>query len=123
MKTSNNQYRKVIESLKLLSLAFQEQKQCFPEFVDVPFEVLDTFNNAFLLLPNLIEDEQFSNHEISILIRLHNLINFTASNPVLKDLEEEQFSTNAEWNKLRELSKEALRLIGEPIEKPDLKYI
>lgn len=115
-------YRRTLESLKLLALPFSEQKKCFKDFVDAPFEVLDTYHNAFLQLPKLIETNRFSNVQIAALIRLYNKMNFTASNPDLKDLDEIQFSTHVLWNKIREQAKEVLRLLDEPIEHPDSNY-
>lgn len=115
--------KKLIESLKLLSLAFEEQSQCFPDFVDVPFEVIDDYGNAFLLLPSLIEAEFFNYAIIANLVRLHNLITFTANRAEFKDLEENRFANSEEWNVVRRLSRETLQLMREPIEKPDLKYI
>lgn len=115
--------KKLTESLKLLSLTFEEQSQCFQDFVDVPFEVIDDYGNAFLLLPPLIEADFFNYATIANLVRLHNLINFTANRPEFKDLEEDQFANSEEWNIVRRLSRETLQLMGEPIEKPDLKYI
>jgi hypothetical protein len=123
MEDLDKHYKKVIESLKLLSLPYEEQKHYFPDFVDIPYEILDTFDNAFLLLPKLIENDLFSNNGIAWLIRLHNTINLLASNPDFKDLEENQFRDNEEWNKIRGFSKEVLRHINEPIENPDPKYI
>ena len=116
-------YKKITESLRLLSLPFEEQIKCFPNFVEVPFEVLDTFNKAFLLSPTLIELGKFNNSIIANLLRLHNLINLTLNNPNFKDLEDEQFSKSSEWNKVRELSKEILQLMGEAFKNPDPKYI
>lgn len=123
MELSNKNYKKITESLKLMSLSYQEQKAYFPDFVDVPFEVLDTFDNAFLLLPNLIESGSFNNEGIAFLIRLNNLIRVRANNPLFKNLDENQFSESQEWQELRNLSKETLRKLGEPIESPDSKYI
>jgi len=116
-------YRKTLESLKLLAMPFDIQKKCFEDFVDAPFEVLDTFDNAFLQLPELIEDGRFSNLEIASILRLCNLINFTASKPELKNLDENQFSTHVSWNRIREQAKELLILLGEPIEMPDKNYL
>jgi hypothetical protein len=116
-------YRKILESLKLLAMPFGIQKKCFEDFVDAPFEVLDTFDNAFLHLPELIEDGRFLNMEIASLLRLHNMIDFTASRPELKDLDEDQFSTHVSWNRIRAQAKELLLLLGEPIGVPDKNYI
>src|SRR5688500_8460327 len=113
MEELDMHYKKVIESLKLMSLPYEEQKLYFPDFVEIPFEVLDTFDNAFLLMPKLIENGLFSNKGIAWVLRLHNTINLLASNPNFKDLEEGQFRDNEEWDKIREFSKEVLRQLGE----------
>ena len=123
MNDVTNWYRKVVEALKLLSLPYEDQKKYFENFVDIPFEVIDTFDNSFLLLPQLIEGDKFSLLAVASLIRLHNMINFATKNPHLKDLSEDQFSSAQEWNQIRELSKQTLLLIGESIEKPDSNYI
>lgn len=115
--------KKLTESLKLLSLTFKEQSLCLPDFVDVPFEVIDSYGNAFLLLPQIIEAGLINYPVIANLLRLHNLINFTANRPEFKDLEEAQFANSEEWNLVRALSRETLELMEEPLEKPDLKYI
>jgi hypothetical protein len=119
----NRQYKKITESLRLISLPFEDQVQCFPKFVEVPFEVIDTFENAFLLLPSLIESEIINYKIIANLLRLYNLVNITSSNPKFSDLDDEQFSKSDEWNRVRELSKKTLQLMGEPIQKPDLDFI
>lgn len=116
-------YNKVIESIKLLALPFEEQVKYFPEFVEVPFEVIDTFDNAVLQLPLLIELGNFENKAIASILRLQNLINFTSSNPKYKDLDDEQFRMSDEWNKIREMARNTLQTMGKPIEKPDRSYI
>ena len=123
MKDIDRYYKKVIESVKLLALPYEQQKLFFPAFVDAPFEVLDTFGHAFLLLPQLVEDNRFSNAGIGSLLRLWNMIELTARTPELKDLEEDQFSTHESWEKVRGLARDALIRIGEPLEKPDPHYI
>ncbi len=123
MMDTKNQYKKITESIKLLSLSFDEQVKNFPEFVEVPFEVIDTFDNAVLQLPLLIELDNFENKSIASLLRLQNLINFTSSNPKFKYLDDEQFRISDEWNKVREMARETLKLLGEPDEKPDINFI
>lgn len=101
-------YTKLEESVKLLSLPFSEQKKRFPEFVDIPFEILDSFENQFMVLPDLVESGCLSHQGIANLIRLHNLIGFTSSNQVLKDLDEQQFEFAPEWQKVRKLAGETM---------------
>lgn len=123
MEELDRHYKKVIESLKLLSLSYEKQKTLFPDFVDVPFEILDTFENAFLLLPSLIENTLFSYNSIAYLLRLHNIIIITSQIPKFKDLNEHQFQYSLEWEKIREMSKDALKQIGEPLSTPNTEYI
>lgn len=118
-----NQYKKITESLKLLSLSFEEQLKCFPEFVEVPFEVIDTFDNAVLQLPSLIETGKLDKTVIASILRLQNMINFTSSNPNFKDLDDEQFKLSDEWNKVREMARDTLQIMGESLGKPDPNYI
>lgn len=123
MRDTDRYYKKVIESVKLLALPYEQQKTYFPEFSDIPFEILDTYDKAFSLLPSLVEEDRFSNAGIAGLLRLHILIDLTAGIPDLADLGETQFRDRPEWNKIRVLAKETLGLIGEPLEKPDPDYI
>lgn len=109
---TNKQYNRIVESLKLLSMPFSEQQVYFPTFVDVPFEVIDTFYNAILQLPNLIEGGIFNNNTVASLLRLQNLIDFISSNPKFKDLDYEQFETADEWNTVREMARNILLSLG-----------
>ena len=97
--------------------------KCLPDFVDVPLEVLDDFDDALFFLPDLIEEKKLDYAVIANILRLHRLILFASSRPELKDLDEDTFSTAVEWNNIREKSKEILVLMGEKVERPDLKYI
>jgi hypothetical protein len=119
----NIRYKKLTESLKLLSLQYNEQVKCFPKFVDVPFEVIDTFYNAFLLLPTLLDEKALQIELTANILRINNSINIITNNPQFKDLDETQFEKSEEWNKIREFSKEILLQMGEPLEWPDLKFI
>lgn len=117
MMKQENTYKMLIESLKLLALSYEEQKKSLPDFADVPEDVVSSFENSFLLLPNLIEKDMFSNSGLASLLRVYNSIQWCVRNVDLDDF------ANEEWNKVRNLSKETLKLMGEPIEKPDMDYV
>ena len=56
LKFMDGQLNLLIESLTLLGLAYQEQREKLPEFVgDIMTDILDDFSNAFFLVPQLIE--------------------------------------------------------------------
>jgi hypothetical protein len=116
-------YTKLIESLKLLSLNFNEQKKYFPEFVDVPFEILDTFEKAFMLLPQLMELNKITCKVIPNLLRLHNLINIELRNPNFDSIESEKLCNSEEWDKIRKIARDTLQIVGKPLEKPNPNYI
>lgn len=111
------QYKKITESLKLLASSLEEQESYLPDFADVPDDVTSSFENAFLLLPTLIESNTLSNDSIASILRLNNKVQWC-----LRNLDLDDFS-NAEWNKVREMARDTLRLLGEPLEKPDIDYI
>ena len=113
----NFQYKTVINSLKLLSLSLNEQEAYLPEFADVPDDVLSSFENAFLLLPPLIEDNNFSNNSIASILRLHNKIQWCMRNVDLDDF------SNVEWNNIRQMAKEVLGTLDISLDKPDLDSI
>ena len=116
-------YQKIVESLKLLSLPFDEQIQFFPEYVDVPFEIFDTFEKSFMLLPQVLESDKITYQAVPNLLRLHNFINMELRNPDFDILEAEKLCNSREWNIIRELSKEILELMNEPLSKPNPTYI
>lgn len=118
------EYRRLIEVLKLLAIPYDEQKMYFPNFVDLPFELSDTYHNAFLLLPSLIENNFFiSNNIIANLIRLENMLNSILNNPSFYNLDEKSFLENSEWNNIRQLSREILLQSKETISRPTQGYI
>lgn len=111
------QYKKITESLKLLASSLEEQEEYLPDFADVADDVISSFENAFLLLPALIENNKFSNKSIASILRLYNKVQWG-----LRNLDLDDFS-NAEWNKVRETAKYTLQIMGESIGKPDPDYI
>lgn len=110
-------YKRVAESLRLLAASLEQQRAYLPEFADVPDDVTSSFENAFLLLPQLIESNKFSNNSIASLLRLYNKMQWC-----LRNIEMDDFS-NSEWDKVRKLAKETLHLIGETPGKPDPQYV
>lgn len=57
-----NKKEYIINSLKLLSLPYDMQKQYFSryDFVDIADEVISSFENAFLYFPEVIDNGCFS---------------------------------------------------------------
>ncbi len=111
------QYKKVVENLKLLASSLEDQESYLPDFADVPEDVISSFENAFLLLPALVENNKLTNDSIASILRLNNKVQWCIRNLDLDDF------SNAEWNKVREMARDTLQIMGEPIGKPDKNYI
>lgn len=111
------QYKIIVESLKLLAASLEQQEQYLPVFADVPDDVTSSFESAFLLLPQLIDSNKLSYSSIASILRLYNKMQWCLRNIPLENFE------NEEWNKLRELAKQTLRLMDERLESLDVKYI
>ena len=123
MEDTERYYKKLIEALKLISISFEEQKKYFPDFVDVPFEVLDTFENAFYLLPEILETNKINYNVIPNILRIHNLIYLGIFDADFDSLSYEELYNSSEWNRMIVLSKDILKMMNIPLEKPDNNYL
>ncbi len=116
-----NEYKSLIESLKLLACSYYEQELLLPDFVDVQDEVLNTFYESFLLLPTLIEGDCMSMRGIAAIVRLNNWITLAEQDESSMNLV--SFKEGSEWSKVRALAKIALDELNEGLTLPDLSSI
>lgn len=112
-------FRKIVQSLRLLVAPVPVQAAIFEPFVDVPFEVLDTYRNAFLLTPNLIEQGMFSYSQIANLIRLNNSVSFLLAEISSDECDECSASVVTLRETVRRLAEELLDSLGEAHEPID----
>lgn len=112
-------YKKLIEALRLLSADSDQQIKYFPEYSDGPFEVLDTYSNAFRMLPEIIENNIFETKSIAALLRLKNMIEIIIDAPDFNEIKEEDLMCSKRWSQLRVLAKEILRNLNESDVLPD----
>lgn len=91
MTELNSYYNTLINSIIVLSLKYEDQKNNLPDYVDLPFEVIDDFDKAFCLFPELIENNLFSLKSIADIIRLKNQIEFNLTKPVFFELDDIKF--------------------------------
>jgi hypothetical protein len=113
MADENFHFRKLVESLRLLILPAEKQAELFEPFVDVVFEVLDSYQNAFLLTPALIEREFFSFIQIANMIRLNNFIAMLFSSDCDGHIDDSDKSKEALWRMVRSLALDLLDSLGE----------
>jgi len=106
------QYRVIVDSLKLLSASLEEQRRYLPDFADIPDDVTSSFENAFSLMPQLVEANKFSNNSIAAVLRVYNYMQWCLRNVDLDDFD------GPEWDKLRELAGVALISLNETLDMP-----
>jgi hypothetical protein len=115
------QYKSLVESLKLLASSYDDQKNYLPDFVDVKDEVIATFGDAFLLVPQLVEQDFLSKNAIASVVRCFNWMELATRDENISDLE--SFKNHENWQKVRELAAKALDDMNEEKGKPDLSHI
>ncbi|HYD20181.1 MAG TPA: hypothetical protein VEB40_01800 [Flavipsychrobacter sp.] len=66
------QYNTFVEGLKLIALPYEDQVKSMENFVDVPVEITSTFQDIFLIFPQLIRANFFSLDAIAAIIIAFN---------------------------------------------------
>jgi hypothetical protein len=97
-------------SLEKLSKPYNEQVNSYPDFVDVFDEVISDFDDAFRLLPALMEKKIVSYSTIYELLKCNNLIELNLS--VEDKKTDESFESDKSWNLVREYANNALNLLS-----------
>lgn len=105
----NDNYTILVCSLENLSKAYEEQINSFPEFVDVFDEVISDFDNAFHLLPLLMDENLIPYKAVTEIIRCNNLIELNLSIEERKT--DESFRDGEVWNLVREYASNAVALL------------
>lgn len=113
---------KLVASIQLLALPYENQREMLPAFVDLPFELLDVFDSAFILLPQIVEAELLSYQEISWVLRLNNQVSTVHNMIELHDLDEGDHLNHEVWQLLRNLAGQVLdkMSIHQAVPNPDL---
>ena len=106
----NNKLLLLKKSLKNLSKPYQEQVKEFPYYVDVFDEVVSDFDNAFRLLPILMEENLVPYNAVNEILKCNNLIELNLS--MDEELTDESFEKDEKWNLVRQYAVNALRLMG-----------
>lgn len=115
------QYKSLTESLRLLRSTYEEQQTYLPNFVMVRDETIAIFEDAFLLLPQIIEAELVDKKSTASIVRCFNLMGMALRNNETSDLE--SFKNHKIWQRVRNLADQALDDMKESKGKPDLSHI
>jgi len=115
----NEFYKVLLETLRLTALPYEGQKKLLPDFAVVQDEVVNDFDNAFAILPDLVEADRLSLKAIATILRCFNMIETIRREVNMQDTE--AIKDHFLWNEVRELARQALDHMGESHE-PDLEY-
>ncbi|MEM6376683.1 MAG: hypothetical protein AAF705_00590 [Bacteroidota bacterium] len=110
-------YSLLVNSLKLLNLPYEDQRKILPDFVsDIQDDIVSDFDNSFMLLPQLTEQEKVSYEAVKLILNCYVLIEMNLSNP---ELPERAFENHKSWARVRDLAKQALSEMKEELSHPD----
>ena len=115
------QYKILVESLKLIAIPYEKQIKVLPNFVNAIDEIISTFYDSFLLLPQIIEEDLISKKAIAAILRCFNWIDLLSRKEGC--LTTESLKTDDSWEKVRNLAKKALEEMKVEVTIPDLSHI
>ena len=119
--TPNDQYEMLVESLQLLAAPASEQVSALPRFVDVPDELVSTFGDAYLLVPQLEGAGLVQPEAAAALKRIDDYLSALPSDGSLSEVG--SLETDERWKQLRSLAEAALASLGEPKRIPVLRQV
>lgn len=105
----NNKLSLLRNSLVRLSKPYKEQLAIFPDYADAFDEVISDFDNAFRLLPSLMEAKKVSYEAVIDILKCNNLIVLNLSIEEMQT--DESFESDDAWNLVREYATRALNLL------------
>lgn len=114
-----NQYKILVNSLKLLSLSYEKQRYFLPDFVGddvIQDDVVSEFCDAIRLLPQLMDRHEVSYLTVNIILRCYLWVD---DNVFDDSLTVESFKNGEKWNRVRRLAREALKEMGEALTPPE----
>jgi hypothetical protein len=113
----------LVDALRLAALSPNEQIAALPDFVDVPFEIAQTYNDAWVLAPQIREAGLLTADQYASLERIDRLFE-EMSDASLEDLWTiEAVRKDPLWERSRELATEALSSLGRSTGRPRFEGI
>ncbi len=107
----NNKLSLLRNSLVTLSKPYKEQIAILPDYADAFDEAISDFNNAFRLLPSLMEARVVSYEAVIDILKCNNLIELNLS--IEERQTDESFENDDAWNLVREYATRVLNLLQE----------
>jgi hypothetical protein len=114
----------VVDALRLAALPADQQVSVLPDFVHVPDEIAMTYDDAWVLVPQIKEAKLLNDEQYEALARLdrhfEEMVSATDGDPLWTI---EAMQVDDRWAKSRQLAEDALRALGRAPEPPHLSGI
>lgn len=118
---TKNLYNILLQSLRLVASPSEVQITSVPQFASMPDEVALTFNDAYLIAPQLLDENLISIQAFDLLKELVELFEKMSKDKSLWTLG--KLESDTAWKRSRELALKALQELDEPYGRPNLDYI
>lgn len=118
---AKNYYKILVQSLNLVASAYEVQNKVLPAFVNIPDEIALIYTEAYLIIPQIKEENIISKSAINQMKKLDELFKKMSENKLIWN--HESLMNDNIWEKSRELALNILFELGESYEKPDLYFI
>jgi hypothetical protein len=116
-----NLYNTLVQSLRLVASPFELQIVSLPRFVNVPDEIVLTYNDAYLIASQLKAENLISPKVLGMLKELDELFGKMSEEKYLWTVE--KLKSNESWEKSRILAFDILKQLNEPYDSPNLDFI
>jgi len=111
----------LIESLNLLAGDYETQINALPDFVHVPDELALIFSDCCLFTEELYSSGMLSELQRDKLLEIDNLLDHMSNVKNLWNFDSLKQSSN--WDKVRNLAHDMLKLLDKEKKRPDLYWI
>jgi hypothetical protein len=113
----------LVDALRLVALPPNEQVAVLPDFVDVPYEIAQTYDDAWVLTPQISEAGLLDEDQCASLARIDRLFGEMREHPLDDLWTVEAVRTDPLWQRGRELATEALSSLGRSPGRPSFDGI
>jgi hypothetical protein len=113
----------LVDGLRLAALSPNEQIAALPDFVDVPYEIAQTYDDAWVLAPQIREAGLLTEEQYASLERIDRLFEEMRGASLESLWTIEAVREDPLWRRSRELATEALSLLGRSPGRPRFEGI
>lgn len=116
-------YQMLIQAVQVVSANATTQMDVLPNWVHIPDEIVNIYNESYILVDQLIEAGLVSSYQVEALNNLHNHIHEMTLSRDTNLWTLEALKSHPKWDEMRVLAKNALKKLGVEIDRPNLGWV